>query len=273
MFEPPQFAEGQLFQALSCRSEAYLAQSRYKNAYTDVTTALTLYPHFDNGNDFTTSESGLLPSEIELVRNLMNHIFAGNLGLDNHVHLDSLLILKATHILLENPQEPVKFYPGLQCVTPNAELQLENTHDDLSVMTQDTCFRSVGSGSTRTIGTKKTTSQHSRLNAIDEETPPGGSPISQQCYMTSHQRCKSAVPQLSTAVNSVSTIVASESSASASAITHLKHPRSPLTRVSFITKTNSKIINEFCQTDKYEYTTDGPQTKKFEVDAQASTSS
>ena len=273
MFEPPQFAEGQLFQALSCRSEAYLAQSRYKNAYTDVTTALTLYPHFDNGNDFTTSESGLLPSEIELVRNLMNHIFAGNLGLDNHVHLDSLLILKATHILLENPQEPVKFYPGLQCVTPNAELQLENTHDDLSVMTQDTCFRSVGSGSTRTIGTKKTTSQHSRLNAIDEETPPGGSPISQQCYTTSHQRCKSAVPQLSTAVNSVSTIVASESSASASAITHLKHPRSPLTRVSFITKTNSKIINEFCQTDKYEYTTDGPQTKKFEVDAQASTSS
>ena len=266
MFEPPQFAEGQLFRALSCRSEAYLAQSRYKNAYTDVTTALTLYPQFDNGNDFTTSESGLLPSEIELVRNLMNHIFAGNLGLDNHVHLDSLLILKATHILLENPQEPVNFYPGLQGVTPNAELQLENTHDDLS-------FRSVGSSSTRTIGTKKTTLQHSRLNTIDEETPPGVLPISQQRYTASHQRCESAVPQLSTAVNSVSTIVASKSSASASAITHLKHPRSPLTRVSFITKTNSKIINEFSQTDKYEYATDGPQTKKFEVDAQASTSS
>ncbi len=81
----------------------------------------------------------------------MNHIFVGNLGLDNHVHLDSLLILKATHILLENPQEPVKFYPGLQGVTPTAELQLENTLDDLSVMTQDTCFWSVGSGSTRTI--------------------------------------------------------------------------------------------------------------------------
>jgi tetratricopeptide (TPR) repeat protein len=68
-----------LFRALSRRSEAYLAQSKYKNAYTNITTALMLYPHFDNGDDFTTSESGLLPSEIELVRDLMNHIFAGNL--------------------------------------------------------------------------------------------------------------------------------------------------------------------------------------------------
>ena len=261
-----------LFRALSRRSEAYLALSKYKNAYTDVTTALALFPHFDNGDDFTTSESGLLPSEIELVRDLENRVFVGVLGLDNHVHLDSFLRLKATH-LLENPQEPVKFYPGLQGVSPNAELQLENTHDDLSVMTLDTCFRSVGSGSTRTIGTKKNTSQRSRLNVIDEETPPAGSPISQQRFTTSHQRCESAVPQLSTAVNSVSTIAASESSASASAITHLKHPSSPLTRVSFITKQISKIINEFSQTDKYEYTTDGPQTKKFEVDAQASTSS
>ena len=160
-----------LFRALYHRSEAYLALSKYKNAYTDVTAARALYPHFDNGADFATSEYGLLPSEIESARDLVKRIFTGSLGLDNHVHLCNLQILKATHIL-ENTQEPVKFVPGLQGVTTSAELQLVNTHDDLSVMTPDTCFRSIGSGSTRTIETKKTTSQRSRLVANDEETPP-----------------------------------------------------------------------------------------------------
>jgi len=139
-----------LFQALSRRSEAYLALSKYKNAFANVTRALALYPHFDNGNDFPTSESGLLPSETELAHDLVNHVFARVLGSDKHVHLNNILIPKANH-KPENPQKPVKFVPGLLGVTPNAELHLENAHDDLSLMTPDTCFRSIGSGSTRTI--------------------------------------------------------------------------------------------------------------------------
>jgi hypothetical protein len=88
-----------LFRAFSRRPEAYLALSKYKNAYTDVTAALALYPHFNNGDDITTSESGLPPSEIELARDLLNCVFAGVLGLNDHVNLDSLQIIKANHIL------------------------------------------------------------------------------------------------------------------------------------------------------------------------------
>jgi len=138
------------------------------------------------------------------------------------MHLDSLRIFKATHILTKNPQEPVKIYPRLQVLSPTLNCNWK--------MTPNTCFQSIGSSNT--------TSQCSRLDALDaieEETPPGGSLISQQHYMTSHQICKSAVPQLSTAAISVSPIATSKSSASASAITHLNHPRSPLTRVYVIT--------------------------------------
>ena len=257
-----------LFRAHSRRSEAYLALSKHKNAYTDVTEAFALYPHFDNVDDFATSESGLLLSDIELACDLMNRIYKGILGLDNHVHLCNLSITKAIH-MLENPEKIKRFVPGLQGV---GDELLENTHDDVSVMTLDTWF-STGSCSTTTIGTKKTTSQRSRLDAIDEETPPGGSPINQQRSATSHQICESAVPQLFTAANSVSPIATSESSASASAITHLKHPRSPLTGVSYITKKISKMIDVLNQTNNYEHTTDYPKTKKFDVDAHASDSS
>ena len=117
---------------------------------TNVTGALALYPHFDNGIDFPASESGLLPSETELARDLVNRVFVRVLGSDKHVHLNNLLIPKANHTP-ENPQKPVKFVPGLLGVTPNAELHPKTVHDDLSLMTPDTCFRSTRSGSTRTI--------------------------------------------------------------------------------------------------------------------------
>jgi hypothetical protein len=241
-----------LFRALSRRSEAYLALSKYRSACTDVKEGLALYPHFNNGDDVTTSESGLPPSEIELARDLLNRIYAGVLGLNDHVNLDSLQIIKANHIL-ENPQKSVKFIPGPEGV-PNVELQLENKQDDVSVMTPDTCFRSIGPGSTRTMGTERNASQRSRLdgmlNAIDEETLSGGSPISQKHSMTSHQTYEPALPQLFAAANSVSPIANSGPSASTSAVMHLKHP---INSTFAIANTSRAVVpkwNDVCIIDK-----------------------
>ena len=173
------------FRLLSRRSEASLALKNYEKAYTDANAALALYPHPNSVEDFTTLSSAPTPSDIELAHDLVNRAMAGVLGFDDHLHLDNIRRTKAKYIL-ENPQGPVKFVPvGCEAIPQNAELQLENTQDDLSVLTPSTGFPA----SEWTMGTTETSSlQRLRLDVIDEN-PKIGSPSSQQCCsMTDDQR-------------------------------------------------------------------------------------
>ncbi|KAL7534450.1 hypothetical protein ACHAXR_005886 [Thalassiosira sp. AJA248-18] len=106
--------------------------------------------------------------------------------------MDALAQLIAQHCA-QNPEETVRFIPGNTTLLPNAELQLPDMPDDLSVLTPDTYFQ--GRNSLATVGTAQK-SRRTQLSAISENNSEGRSSGSsgQQRSMTSHQIREPAVP-------------------------------------------------------------------------------